>query len=119
MRYFIRLVAAATLLFATLAEAKPDQRRYTNSQMCRRMTRQIDHFENTVLPMAARRGNRLWANSTVQHIERLKNRRADRCPEYGTERGYLAKIKRNADRARAIAKAAAKQTVKYFSGGAF
>ena len=51
---------------------------------CRRLTRQIEHFEG-VVEMAQERDNELWEAETRRHIERLEQRRADRCPEYAKD----------------------------------
>jgi hypothetical protein len=113
------IIIAALFLFVSSApaEAKTYQRQYTNKQACRRMTKQIAHFEGTVLTMAQARGNALWANATHQQIVRLKNRRADICPEWGKQRTALAKLKENADKTKKMMKTAAKYAAKYFTGG--
>ena len=118
MRAFIAIVAVFALLAPGLATARAE-REYTNKQRCRRMTRQIDHFENDVLKRAEDRGNVLWANSTLQHIDRLKNRRADTCPEWGKQRTALVKAKEQADKAKRMLKRAAKTAARYFAGGLF
>jgi len=112
-------VLSALLLVPALASAEKAERRYTNKRVCRRMTKQIAHFEHTVLPMAKQRGNPLWAQSTNDHIDRLKNRRADKCPEWGKQRKALIKAKREWDQMKAYAKMAAKSAAKYFTGGWF
>ena len=88
MRHLIVSLAVLALLVPALAQAAPE-RQYTNKQRCRRMTKQIDHFEHTVLVMAKDRGNDLWANATTQHIDRLKNHRADSCPEWAKQRSAI------------------------------
>ena len=85
---------------------------------CRRLTRQLEHFEGTILPMAIQRGNRGWEDATNAHIDRLWNRRADLCPEYGAERSMLQKA---ADRTRKFNKmmsAAGRAALAFFTGGA-
>jgi hypothetical protein len=52
-----------------------------NDPNCHKLTRQIEHFEG-VVEMAQERDNELWEQETRRHIERLEERRADRCPEY-------------------------------------
>ena len=56
-------------------------------------TKQINHYENTVLVMAKARGDRYWEASTNNHLDRLKNRRADRCPDYRRQRSMLIAAK--------------------------
>lgn len=85
---------------------------------CRRLTKQIGHYEETVLPMAIERGNRAWEKATNEQIERLWHRRADLCPEYGAERSLLKKA---ADRTRQFNKmmaAAGRAALAFFTGGA-
>ena len=84
---------------------------------CKRLTTQIDHYEETVLPMAIDRGNRAWEDATNAQIERLWHRRADLCPEYGAERTAM---RRAADQIRAFNKlvaAAGRAALTYFTGG--
>lgn len=84
---------------------------------CRRLTKQIEHFEYTILPMAERRGNRAWAKATEDQVERLWHRRADLCPAYGAERTLMA---RAADQARKFNKfvaSAARAAAAFFTGG--
>lgn len=59
-----------------------------NNAQCRRMTRQIEHFED-VAAMAAERGDELWFDGTVDHIKQLAVRRVTLCPEYA-EPNYAA-----------------------------
>lgn len=123
MRSLATLVALISFMVVPLAptssSAEDAPRRYTNSQVCRRMTKQIDHFENTVLVMAKDRGNGLWEESTQAHIERLKDQRADRCPEYHKQRTALAIAKQQAEQMRQMMVLAAKGAAKYFTGGGF
>lgn len=78
---------------------------------------QIDHYEETVLPMAIERGNRAWEDATNAQIERLWHRRADLCPAYGAERTMMRKA---ADRMRRFNKfiaQAGRAAAAYFTGG--
>jgi hypothetical protein len=84
---------------------------------CKRLTRQIDHYEGTVLPMAIRRGNRSWEQATNQQIERLWHRRADLCPAYGAERSFLRRMKERQRRFNKTIAAAARAAATWFSGG--
>jgi len=81
------------------------------------MTKQIDHYEHTVLTMAKARGNAPWASATQAQISRLKNRRADVCPEYGKERTALAKATAKIRKANMVMAKGAKMAAKYFTGG--
>ena len=84
---------------------------------CRKLTKQIDHFEGSILPLAISRGNRAWETATNEQINRLWNRRADLCPAYGAERTMLA---RAADRVRRFNKMVAlagRAALAYFTGG--
>jgi len=119
MRFLATLVALLFVLAPALSAAQDAPRQYTNKQMCRRTTKQINHFENTVLVMAKDRGNDLWAKATEDHIDRLKNQRADRCPEWGKQRSALARAKAQAEQMKRLAVLAAKGAAKYFSGGLF
>ncbi len=67
--------------------------------------------------MAQERDNALWEKSTQQHVERLKSRRADNCPQYAEERRLLARAKAQAEQMQKLVTAAAKGAAKYFSGG--
>jgi len=67
-----------------------------NRGECRRMTKQINHYENVVLKRAQDRGDKMWEESMYAHLDRLKNRRADRCPEYREQRKVLAAMARQA-----------------------
>ena len=99
---------------AEAAEYQPSKR-----QQCKRLVRQIDHFENTVLPMAESRKDALWAASTEDHIERLEGQLAAKCPQYAKERGAFNAAKQQAEELRQLMILAAKGAAKYFTGGWF
>jgi hypothetical protein len=107
------------LWIATTAQATtPDAGERGNYRgQCRKLTRQIDHYENTVLPMAIERGNRAWEDATNDQVERLWNRRADLCPKYGAERSLLLKARDQARRFNKFVAQAARAAAAYFSGG--
>jgi len=84
---------------------------------CRRLTKQINHFEGTVLPRAIQQGNRGWEKNTSDHIERLWHRRADLCPAYGAERTLLRKAADDARKVKQFVVAAGRAAATYFSGG--
>ncbi|MEZ4334549.1 MAG: hypothetical protein R3F35_22570 [Myxococcota bacterium] len=85
---------------------------------CRRLTKQIDYNQKTILPLAIARGNVAWENATHAQIKRLWNQRADLCPAYGRER---ARLLRALDRIRAFNAAlarAGRAVARYFTAGA-
>ena len=116
MRLTVVLIVMVLVLLPMAAFAQPGS---VNRGECRRMTKQIDRYENTVLKLAKQRGNKLWENATTDQISRMKNRRADHCPMYYEERKMLARMKKQADDAARVMKAAAKAASKYFTGGWF
>ncbi len=113
------LLACGGLLMAMPAHASSPEagERGNYRGQCRRLTLQIDHFENTILPLAIDRGNRSWEAATNAQIERLWHRRADLCPKYGAERTMLAKAKDQARRFNKFLAAAGRAAATYFSGG--
>ncbi|MEM9176594.1 MAG: hypothetical protein AAGC67_15325 [Myxococcota bacterium] len=110
------------LLGAPVALADGDRRLASESGRyrgeCRRLTKQIDHFEGTVLPMAIARGNRGWEQATNAQIERLWHRRADLCPEYGAERTLMAKAADQTRRFNKMMASAGRAALAFFTGGA-
>lgn len=84
---------------------------------CRRLTKQIEHYNGTILPMAIERGNRGWEASTMAQVDRLWNRRADLCPIYGAERSFLAKAADDARKFQQLVAAAGRAAAAYFTGG--
>jgi hypothetical protein len=120
MRGLIAVLTTGLLVGPLLAPppaAAREERDKTNHQLCRRYTKQIAHYENDVLPMAEARDNELWAEATSEQIDRLKNQRADVCPEYAKERSALRRAAAEAAKAQRVMKAAAKAAASYFSGG--
>jgi len=91
--------------------------RGTYRAQCRRLTKQISHFEDTVLPMAIDRGNRGWEQATNAQIERLWHRRADLCPEYGAQRTMLQKAADQTRRFNKVVATAGRAALAYFTGG--
>jgi hypothetical protein len=102
-------LSVACALVAGPALAAP-----SNKAECRRITRQLNHFVN-VAEMADSRGDRLWLNSTLAHMDRLKQRRVRLCPEY--EEPNWAAIYAKA--VRDLAVKAGKVALKYFTFGAY
>jgi hypothetical protein len=118
MRVLIIVTLLAALLAPSLSVAKVQPSR-TNKQVCRRMTKQIAHYEGTVLKMAKDRGNKLWENATHDQINRLKNQRADKCPEWAKQRNSLIRAREEAEKMRQLMVMAGKAAIKYFTGGYF
>lgn len=86
---------------------------------CRRLTKQINHFEGTILPMAIARGNRAWERATNDHVERLWHRRADLCPAYGAERTMIAKAQDRMRRFNKMVNLAGRAALTFFTGGLY
>ncbi len=103
-------------LNASMAE---DSQRRKPRRSCRSLTRQIDHFEGTVLKLARDRDDALWAASTEKHINQLKNKRADQCAEYAEKRRVLARARAQSERFMKLMQKAARGAAKFFSGGLY
>lgn len=113
---FASSCAALGLLMAGDAlaqEVVPGSHRGT----CRRISRQIDQFETT-LQRAQERDNELWEQSTLQHLERLYNRRGTLCPEYAMSRAKARRVQ-SLENAQAFLKAAGSAALRYFTFGAY
>ncbi len=70
-----------------LAKTEPQRRE------CHRLTNQIARYEGDV-ERARERDNELWENATLDHIERLSQRRASRCPQYSEENRAAMRMRR-------------------------
>ena len=81
---------------------------------CQRLTRQISHFED-VAQMASDRGDQMWLNGTLNHIDQLSSRRVALCPEYA-DPNYAAIY---AAWAAEVIKKAAKAFLTYLTFGAY
>ncbi len=57
------------------------RRRKGAARSCRKLTRQIEHYQE-VVQRAQQRQDELWEQTMQQHVDRLVIRRAARCPEY-------------------------------------
>jgi hypothetical protein len=104
-----RGLAIAILLVAfaappAFAQAQPHRRE------CVKLTNQIERYAGDV-QRARERGNELWENATIQHIERLADRRARLCPEY-------AKNDQTMKQLAALLRTAGRMAVRYFTFGA-
>jgi len=113
------LLVAVTCTLASVAIASSPEAgaRGKYRAECRRLTKQINHFEGTILPMAIERGNRGWEDATNAQVERLWHRRADLCPKYGAERTMMAKAADDARKFKKLVVAAGRAAATYFSGG--
>ncbi|MEE8580157.1 MAG: hypothetical protein V3T33_01095 [Myxococcota bacterium] len=85
---------------------------------CRRITRQIDHFE-TVGQMAQDRDDELWEEATRQHVGRLEVRRAQLCPEFAEQLRSRSRAARAIRQTKKFLKTAAKVAIRVFTLGAF
>lgn len=111
------LILIFVLVMAPVASFAEPVRGKGNRGDCRRMTKQIDHYENVVLAMAKQRGNKSWEASMEAHLSILKNRRADRCPEYAQQRRLLVRAREQAAQMRRMVSMAGRAAAKYFTGG--
>ena len=112
------LTVPATIGFADQADVTNEfGARGTYRAQCRRLTKQIAHLEETVLPMAIDRGNRGWEQATNAQVERLWHRRADLCPEYGAQRTMLQKAADRTRRFNKLVATAGRAALAYFTGG--
>jgi hypothetical protein len=73
-------IVIMVLLLGPPALANTEPRR----RECHRLTSQIARYAADV-ERARERGNELWEKSTLEHIERLSQRRASRCPQYAKD----------------------------------
>ncbi len=89
-----------------------------NTGQCRRITRQIAHFED-VGRLAEDRGDQLWEDATRRHIGRLVVRRAGLCPEYAAQLRSRSRAARLARQTKELLKTAAKVAARIFTFGAF
>ena len=117
MRLMGCLLLAVLMLWPATTFASSQQARAGATADCRRMTRQIKRYEDVVMVRAKARGDKLWENSMQAQVSRLKNRRADRCPEYRKQRSALRRVADDAAKMRKLMSMAAKGAAKYFSGG--
>lgn len=95
MRVLAILVLAVTCCAApAFGQAQPQHRE------CVKLTNQIERYVGDV-ERARERDNELWERATLEHIDRLAQRRAQRCPEYAKDdetMKRLAKLLRTAGR---------------------
>ncbi len=84
---------------------------------CRQLTKQINHFEGSILPLAIARGKFAWERATNAQVKRLWNRRADLCPAYGAERTFLVKARDQIRRFNKMVDLAGRAALAFFTGG--
>ncbi len=116
MRVLLTILILALVWAPVAAFAEPIRSR-GNRVDCRRMTKQIDHYENVVLKMAKDRGNKAWEASMELHLAKLKDRRADRCPKYHEQRKFLIRARAQAREIQKYIAMAGRGALKYFTGG--
>lgn len=116
MRIFISILICV-LVWAPAASIAETPRSRGNRGDCRRMTKQIEHYEGTVLAMARQRGDKAWEAAMENHVSTLKNRRADRCPEWNEQRKLLVRARNQAAKFQKMLATAGKAAAKYFTGG--
>lgn len=85
---------------------------------CRRLTKQIEYYEEQILPLAIERGDLAWEDATNEHIKRLWNKRADLCPKYGRERARLLRALDRIRQFNRVVARAGRAAARYFTGGA-
>ena len=108
------VVSIAVPAFGTTLEAG---KRGNYRGQCRQLTRQINHFEGDILPLAIARGNRNWERATNEQVARLWHRRADLCPAYGAERTFLAKARDEIRKFNELVALAGRGALAFFTGG--
>ena len=115
----IALLVAVSWMLATPALASSPEAGATGRYRgeCRRLTKQIEHYKGTILPMAIERGNAAWEHSIDEQVQRLWHRRADLCPAYGAERTMMARAADQARRINELVAAAGRAAITYFTGG--
>ncbi len=116
MRIGLTILILAVLWAPVAAFGEPVRTR-GNRGDCRRMTNQINHYENVVLQMAKDRGDKAWEASMELHLAKLKDRRADRCPEYHKQRKFLIRARAQAREIQKYIAMAGRGALKYFTGG--
>ena len=80
MRLVVIMIIVCLVGPPAFAKSEPRRRE------CHRLTSQIARYEGDV-ELARERGNELWENATLEHIERLSERRARRCSQYVKDDG--------------------------------
>ena len=107
------LVCVGMLVLMSIPAARPAAAALHTGE-CRKLTRQIDHFKD-VAEMAADRGDALWLESTLAHVERLSTRRVGLCPEFAKPNYAAIYARWAAD----ILKKAGRAFITFMTWGAF
>ena len=108
MRLVVFVIIMCFLAPPAFAKSEPRRRE------CHRLTSQIARYEGDV-ERARERGNELWENATLQHIERLSERRSSRCSQYAEDKAAAIRMRQFGQ----MLGKAAKLAAKYFTMGAF
>ena len=113
----LRIAGAIAISLVGISLALPAQA-VRGTRDCRRMTRQIAHYEG-VADVAKQRDNEMWRTATIAHVERLQVRRAKMCPQYVAELQEKNAAIRAARATKAFMKMAGKAALRYFTMGAY
>ena len=123
-RVLPKIVLAIVVVFLAVTMALPALARTPLASesgnyrgQCRRLTLQINHFEGKILPLAISRGDRSWERVTSEQVERLWQRRANLCPEWGRQRTLMAMAAERIRRINQTIAMAARGAATFFSGG--
>lgn len=119
-RIVVGLILVLALAIPVSAGARGSQgasKRGNYRGQCRQLTKQIDHFEGTILPLAIARGNRSWERATNAQVARLWHRRANLCPAYGSERTFILLARDQIRKFNKMVDLATRATVSFFTGG--
>ena len=108
MRLVVIVIISCFLAPPAFAKSEPRRRE------CHRLTSQIARYEGDV-ELARERGNELWESATLEHIERLSQRRAGRCSQYAEDKTAAMRMRQFGQ----MLGKAAKLAAKYFTSGAF
>jgi hypothetical protein len=112
----VRASAAALLLVlpGVAHAATPEVRQAGGPAECARLNRQIDHFEGMV-ERAKQLDNELWIERTQQHVDLLREKQEERCPDdaesNAAKEAFLAFM--------GLLKVAGQAALTYFTFGAF
>jgi hypothetical protein len=108
----VMLIAPVVLASASVAVAGGEHYRE-----CRKITKQMAHFED-VVDMAQERDNELWERATVDHLQRLADRRRRLCPQMVAEMDK-SKARKVMEDSAELMKAAGEVALRVFTFGAY
>jgi hypothetical protein len=100
----IVVLAAVCCAAPAFGQAQPHRRE------CMKLTNQIERYVGDV-ERARERDNELWEKATLQHIDRLAERRARLCPEYAKDDEAMKRLAR-------MLRSAGRLALRYFTMGA-